>query len=194
MGGTTGGPTVAKVPAPAPLFPGVQQNYINSLENAGVSGSAFNTIRAASDTGLPTDVGPAFDAMKLSMQHGIDEGVRDLKEHFGGGLGLSGGSDLLKAGADFESQTTSNMNSTLAQWVASSQEAAANRRVQGATTGAGFASEPGLAFRPTGVVAQQPGLIGPLLTLFSTLFPNFDLGANSGGGIFGGTAPAPAGG
>ncbi len=165
-----GGPTVTKTPPPAPLFPGMQQDYINQLKSSGVTGSSFNTLNQAAQTGLPTDVGPAFDAMKASMQHGISEGRANLIENFGV-KGLRSGSNVMQAGSDFEAQTQTNFANILAQYTQQASEAAANRRVGAAGVGAGLASEPGLAFTPTGVVSNKPGILGGIASLMSAFFP-----------------------
>jgi len=201
MGSLFGGPTVTKVPAPAPLFPGLQQSYINSLQQSGINTAALNTLTQAATTGLPTDVGPAFDAFKAAAQRNIQEGATNVAEKFGGGM--APGSDLFKAGVDYESQAAKDLNAQLAQWSMAASEAAAGRRMGAATTGAQLVADPALAFRQTGVVTQQPGLLGGLGSLFSSLFPKFDLGTLfPPGSVFnpnatrtppfgGGTVPAP---
>jgi hypothetical protein len=159
MGTAFGGPKATNVAPPAPLFPGTQQSYIQNLNQSGVAQQSFGTLSDAAKTGLPTDVGPAFDALKKSMQPAIAEGRSNLIEKFGV-AGLREGSDLANAGAQYESQTETNFENILAQYTMQASEAAANRRVQASGVGAGLASEPALAFTPTQVVGQSPGIVG----------------------------------
>lgn len=145
-------PQAIPVPKPTPLYPGVQESYTNDLMQSGVSGSAFNTLRAASDTGLPTNVGPAFEALKSSMGRGVEEGRANLIEKYGV-QGLRFGSDLERGAVDYESQVQKDFASILADYTMKAQEGAANRRVAAAGAGQGAAAELATAFAPTAVVA-----------------------------------------
>lgn len=177
MGSTLlGGPTVTNIKPPAPLFPGMTQTYTGALQGSGILPASLGTLTQAAQTGLPTDVGPAFEAMKAAMARSTQEGRTALRESYGA-RGLSGGTDLFKAGSDFEAQNQANLNNILAQYTMQAQEAAAQRRMSAAGAGAQLYGEPALAFAPTQVVGQKGGLLGPLLQTFSTLFPNFDLGS-----------------
>src|SRR5262245_14174848 len=177
LGGWLGGTTVTKIPAPAPLFPGTQESYVKALTEAGVAPSSFQTIAEGAKTGMPTDVGPAFEAMKAASQRGIAEGRANLIEQFGVG-GLRYGSDIMKAGVDFESQVQKDFASILAGYTQQAQEAAANRRLQSAALGQGAVGELATAFRPTAVVGGQSGLSqglqagGQSLMLMNMLFPD----------------------
>jgi len=186
LGGLFGGPKVTKIPAPAPLFPGTQESYVKALTEAGVAPAAFETIAEGARTGMPTDVGPAFEAMKTASQRGIAEGRANLIEQFGVG-GLRYGSDIMKAGVDFESQVQKDFASILAGYTQQAQEAAANRRLQSAALGQGAVGELATAFRPTAVVGGQSGLSqglqagGQSLMLMSMLFPDlFKAGTSAG--------------
>lgn len=170
MGAVFGGPTTTRVPAPNPLFPGMQNSYISQLQSSGVTGSAFNTLNSMAQTGNPTDIGPAFQALKASMAQQQGEGAANLKEQFGS-LGLGSGNNLAQAASDYEANSTAQLNNTLAQYQLQASESAANRQLAASTTGAQLASEPALAFTPSAVVSQQPGILGGLMSLFSALFP-----------------------
>jgi hypothetical protein len=155
------------------LFPGLQQSYINALQQSGINTAALNTLTQAATTGLPTDVGPAFDAFKAAAQQTIQQGAAGLQERLGAGMAT--GSDLVKGQSEYAEQTSKDLTSQLAQWSMAASEAAAQRRVGAATTGAQLVADPALAFRQTGVVTQQPGILGGAASLFKALFPNFDL-------------------
>jgi len=211
LGGIFGGPKTTKIPAPAATFPGVQQDYIKALTQAGVAPAAFQTISDASKTGLPTDVGPMFEAMKAASQRGISEGRTNLIEQFGAG-GLRYGSDILKAGVDYEAQTQKDFASILAGYTQQASEAAANRRLQASALGQGAVGEFAGAMHPTAVVGGQSGLSqglqagGQSLMMMAALFPDlFGAGTGTESGLppvslptmtpsFGaGIAPLPAG-
>src|SRR5262245_61122470 len=186
LGGLFGGPKTTKIPAPAPLFPGTQESYVKALTDAGVAPSSFQTIAEGAKTGMPTDVGPAFEAMKAASQRGIAEGRANLIEQFGVG-GLRYGSDIMKAGVDFEAQTQKDFASILAGYTQQAQEAAANRRLQSAALGQGAVGELATAFRPTAVVGGQSGLShglqagGQSLMMMAMLFPDlFEAGTSQG--------------
>jgi hypothetical protein len=180
MGSIFGGPKVTQTPAPAPLFPGVSNTFVNALQSSGITGTSFGTLNQAAATGLPTDVGPAFEALKASMARGTDEARTNLKEKYGFS-GLSGGSDLEKGAVDFEAQNQANLNNILANYTMQASEAAANRQVGAATAGLDLVSAPAEAFRQTGVVSNQPGILGGIGSLMNAFFPNFDLGQFGGG-------------
>src|SRR5262252_2225414 len=163
LGGLFGGPKVTKIPAPAPLFPGTQESYVKALTDAGVAPAAFQTIAEGAKTGMPTDVGPAFEAMKSASQRGISEGRTNLIEQFGVG-GLRYGSDVMKAGVDYEAQTQKDFASILAGYTQQAQEAAAGRRMQAAAMGQGAVGELATAFRPTQEVVGGGGGLSQGLT------------------------------
>src|SRR6266581_836950 len=96
-----GAPQAIPVPPPRALFPGVQENYISSLMASEITPQSFGTLTETARTGLPTDVGPAFEALKASMGRGIEEGRANLIEKFGV-AGLRQGSDIDRAAVDFE--------------------------------------------------------------------------------------------
>ncbi len=187
MSSVFGGPKFTATPPPNPLFPGIQSSYTQQLQQSGIGPASFGTLTQAATTGLPTDVGPAFEALKASMQHTQDEGAANLKEQFGAQGLTTAGSDLQLAASDYETNSTTQMNNTLAQYQLQSSEAAANRQVAAAGAGAGLEGELATAFTPAGVVSNQPGILGGAMSLFSTLFPGFDLSqmGQGAGAVFG---------
>ncbi len=200
LGAKAAQPKAVSIPAPAPLFPGIQQGYMDALTQSGITGTSFGTLAETARTGLPTDVGPAFEALKTSMGHGISEGRTNLIEQFGV-KGLRYGSDVSKAGADFESQTQKDFASILADFTRQASEAAANRRVAAAVQGQGAAGELATAFRPTAVVAgggasptgaglQSAGGSLQNFIMMKALFPDLFGG---GGGASGGDMSMGAG-
>lgn len=185
MGSIMGGPQLTKVPPPTSLFPGMQQSYINALQQSGINTAALNTLTQAATTGLPTDVGPAFDAFKAAQQQTIQQGAAGLQERLG--RGMATGSDLVKGQSMYAEQTAKDLNAQLQQWSMAAQEAAANRRMGAAQAGAQLFAEPALGFAPSAVVSGSSGMLGGISSLFKTLFPNVDVGGALGG-LFGGGA------
>lgn len=79
-------------------------------------------------TGNPTDVGPAWEAMKAAEQQNIQQNLAQLKEQFAAGGNLVGtpyGSSV----SDYESQTTLGQNAILTQAQQQAAEAAAGRQL-----------------------------------------------------------------
>jgi len=163
LGGVLNKPRAIDVAPPAPLFPGTQESYVKALTDAGVGPAAFQTIAEGAKTGMPTDVGPFYEAMKAASQRGISEGRTNLIEQFGVG-GLRYGSDVMKAGVDYEAQTQKDFASILAGYTQQAQEAAAGRRMQAAAMGQGAVGELATAFRPTQEVVGGGGGLSQGLT------------------------------
>jgi hypothetical protein len=79
-------------------------------------------------TGMPTDVGPAFEAIKAASQRGFAEDKANMLESFGAG-GLRYGSSAMQATVDLKSQEQAGLLQTLADYTRQAQEAAANRQL-----------------------------------------------------------------
>jgi hypothetical protein len=146
-------PKAIEVPPPRALFPGVQDSYMNALMDSGLGKTSFGTLEETARTGLPTDVGPAFEALKTSMGRGINEGRANLIEQYGS-QGLRFSQPMANAAVDFESETQKGFASILADYTRQATEAAANRRFSAATLGQGAFGEVGTAMTPTAVVAS----------------------------------------
>lgn len=161
------------VKPPAPLFPGVTQGYMDHLLASGIIPQSFGTLKEAAATGLPTDVGPAFDAMKASMGRLTDEGRANVIEKFGV-QGLRFGTDLDRAAVDFESQNARDFASILAKYTMDASEGAANRRVAAAAAGQGAAADLATTFAPTEiVVGGQSSALGTGLQAGGRALSNF---------------------
>lgn len=164
-------PKQVPVSAPAPLFPGVQDSYVTALQQSGVPAASFGAISEAARTGLPTDVGPAFEAMKVSQQRLLDEGRSNVIEKYGpAGYGSTGSARAV----DFETQATKDFSSILADFTRQASEAAANRRLQAASIGQAAAGELAGAFRPTSVIASgSPSVAGSAISSGASSLQNF---------------------
>lgn len=160
LSANSGKAQLVPTPPPAPLYGGVNQQYLSSLTSSGIIPQSFNTLTSMAATGNPTDVGPAFDALKASMQHGVQEGQTNLNEQLGS-HGLGSSSTQALADADYSSQTQTNFANILAQYTMASQESAAQRQLQAATAGNSLAANPALTTAPTAaLVTGQPSTGG----------------------------------
>lgn len=160
LSANAGKATLVPTPPPAPLYPGASQQYLSSLTSSGIIPQSFSTLTSMAANGNPTDVGPAFDALKASMQHGVQEGQTNLNEQLGS-HGLGSSSTQALADADYSSQTQTNFANILAQYTMASQESAAQRQLQAAEAGNAAAATPALTTAPTAaLVTGQPSAAG----------------------------------
>jgi hypothetical protein len=87
-----------------------------------------DTLAGMAQTGDPTDVGPAWQAMVDAQQRNIQRQGADLREQFAFGGDLKS-SPFGQAATDFYSQTAKDQNALLAQMTQQAQEAAAGRKL-----------------------------------------------------------------
>lgn len=190
------------IPAPAPnaLFPSQQSAYLNELSRSGVGKTSFSTIGEAAKTGLPTDQSPFFGALRDSMGRAKSQDEAALIEKFGS-HGLGSGSDLLKAGTDYELQSGKDFATILADYTRQASESAANRKLQASTIGATLAGEPGLAETPSStLVTGSPSAAGSGLSavgqgvnqllIMKQLYPDLFSSSKNGGGVDGASGNA----
>jgi hypothetical protein len=161
--------------------PGLPGQYLNSAMQYGGMGlpaqtqSAFaqygagpgaggQTLSNMAQFGNPTDVGPAWEAMKAAQQRNIEQGAAQIREKMGlsGNLGLTGGGQALgtpygTALTDYYNQAIANQNANLTQAQQQAQEAARQRMLSAAGTMSG--QQLGAA-QNLGALQQQAGLFG----------------------------------
>lgn len=154
MGGATSPSTkLVKTPPPAPLYPGLSQQYQGMLQTMGPD--VGRTLGETMKTGLPTNVGPAFEAMKAARERGTAQGRANVVESYGA-AGLRYGSPLAQGLADYELQSQKDFAQIMADYTRQAQESAAGRRVQAAGLGAGLYSEAATTTYPTAALASGP--------------------------------------
>jgi hypothetical protein len=127
----TGG-TTAPGQLSAPLTPQQQQlmaYFQSQLKNP----QGLNNLQQMSNTGDPTDVGPAWQAMLKAQQQNISKNAAGIKEQFAFD-GSLGGTSFGQSMGDFYSQTAADQNSLLAQMQMQSSEAAAGRKLSATDT------------------------------------------------------------
>jgi hypothetical protein len=121
---STGGSTTPGSVA-APLTPELQQ-LSQFLQTGQGGGAGTGTLEQMATTGMPTDVGPAWQAMIASQQHNIGENANALREQFAG-MGALDSSPFGTAMSDFYTQTALGQNAQLTAAEQQAQEAAAGR-------------------------------------------------------------------
>jgi hypothetical protein len=121
---STGGSTMPGQVS-APLTPELQQ-LAKFLQTGQGGGAGSQTLEQMATTGMPTDVGPAWEAMLKSEQHNIGENANALREQFAG-MGDLKSSPFGTAMSDFYTQTALGQNAQLTQAEQQAQEAAAGR-------------------------------------------------------------------
>lgn len=128
MGGLTKPQTsMTKVPPPGQMYPKVAQQFQGMLQTQGPQYG--QTLGEAMKTGMPTDVGPAFEAFKAASQRGHQQGQANLMEAYGAS-GNRYGSGMQNALVDYELQNQKNLNQTYADYSRQASESAAIRMMQ----------------------------------------------------------------
>jgi len=122
---STGGATTPGSVA-APLTPELQQ-LAQFLQTGQGGGAGAQTLEQMSQTGMPIDQTPAWQAMIASEQHNIGESANQLREQFAG-MGNLASSPFGTAISDFYTQTALGQNAQLTQATAAAQEAARGRQ------------------------------------------------------------------
>lgn len=164
FGGTSSYGTTA-APKPTALFPNQQNQYLSALFGANGSGGLFSTgastLGAMAANGMPTDVGPAWDALKAAGARSVGEGRANLTEAYGA-MGARAGKGMLTALGDYESQTNKDFLSILSNYTLQAQESARNRQMGAASTIMGMSQDIGSAMTPSAYVTQQPSTMSQI--------------------------------
>ena len=187
---------VVQTPQPAPQYPGLSQSYINALTQSGLAGTAAGTLQSAAAGTLPFQTTPQVQAIEQALKTFQQQGAANLKEQFGAG-GLRSSSDIDKASALYETQSSAQMGDILAQY----QEAQQAQQIGAAQASLGALQGPATATYAPGTLVTGPsplqqifsgiGAGGAALLGLNSLFPNL-LGGFGGAGGGGGTSIIPA--
>jgi len=98
------------------------------LQTGQGGGAGTGTLEQLSQTGLPIDQTPAWQAMIASEQRNIGEGANQLREQFAG-MGDLASSPFGTAISDYYTQTALGENAQLTAATTAAQEAARGRQV-----------------------------------------------------------------
>lgn len=102
MGGLTKPSTkLVNLPAPGQMYPGISQQYQGMLQTMGPQFG--QTLGDVMKTGMPTDVGPAFNAFLDARKRSTDQGRGNIIEAFGA-QGARYGSSAMNGLVDYELQ------------------------------------------------------------------------------------------
>lgn len=137
-------------PPPGNTYPGVAQSFQSMLQTQGPQ--AGQTLGEAMKTGLPTDVGPAFQAMLTSQKGRVDQGRQNVLESFGQ-MGMRHSSNAIQGAVNYESQTNKDFAQILADYVRQASEGAAGRKIQASGITASMFGEAGMSTHPTAVLS-----------------------------------------
>lgn len=163
---STGQPTApGTLTAPEnPILQALQQFY--QTGTGGPTGSS--TLASMAQTGNPTDVGPAWQAMNAAENQNTQNNAADLREQFAFGGDLAS-SPFANAMTQFYNQNTLNQNAQLTQAEQAAQESAAGRQLSAATglqTGAGDLA--------TGLQSLDQSSINNMLAEFIRTSPDYN--------------------
>ena len=146
------------IPPPAPQYPGLNQFFqqLVGRQEGGLTETSFGSLQQFAETGLPTDVGPAFEALVASRQRFEKQGRADIAEMFGAS-GARYGSDLMRNLVDFQSQVTADYGRILSDYTFRAQESARGRQLGASTYGADLFSTAAQTLHPTAIPVVEGG-------------------------------------
>jgi hypothetical protein len=107
----------------------ILQELMSFLTGGGSNTPGMNELGQMAQTGMPTDVGPAWEAMMASQQRNIDQNLGNIREQFAFGGNLKS-SPFGSAVTDYMTQTGLDQNALLAQMHMQAQEGARGRQLQ----------------------------------------------------------------
>jgi len=150
------------IPPPEPQYPGLNQFFQQLVgQQGGLTPTSFGTLTEMAETGMPTDVGPAFEALVASRQRFEKQGRSDIAEMFGAS-GARYGSDLMRNLVDFQSQVAADYGRILSDYTFRAQEAARGRQLGVATYGAELFSGVAQTLHPTAIPTVTGGGVGAM--------------------------------
>lgn len=167
-------PKNVPVPPPNALFPWLNSSFTNSMGSAGPQG--IQTLQGfAKDGGGMTPVGDVFQTMVQAQQRMQSQGRGNILEAMGSS-GNRYGSGTPQGLADYESQSTKDFSSQLAQLVFQSSESAKGRQFSAASSLADMFGNAGMAFTPSSnMVTGTPSALGSGLSSVGSSINTFAL-------------------
>jgi len=148
------------IPPPEPQYPGLNQFFQQLVgQQGGLTPTSFGTLTEMAETGMPTDVGPAFEALVASRQRFERQGRADISEMFGAS-GARYGSDLMRNLVDFQSQVAADYGRILSDYTFRAQESARGRQMGASLFGADLFSTAAQTLHPTAIPVVEGGGVG----------------------------------
>ncbi len=153
----------------SPIFGPQSAQFLEALFGAqggggkGLFGDASSTMSGMLKTGMPTDVGPAWEAMKNASGKQVAEGRANLLESYGS-MGARTGSGMINALSDYESQTNKDFLSILANYTMQAQEAAKGRQMSAGQMIMGMGHEVGTAMTGTVTNTSRGSVPGGIMS------------------------------
>lgn len=142
---------VTSTPAKLPqaLFPWLQSQYASMVGGpTGIGATAGGTLQEMMKTGMPTDVGPAWEALFGAKQRMTRQGRENIAEMFGAS-GQRFGTPLMNSLVDYESQVSADFMQILSEYTRQAQEAAKQRMLSSSQYGFEAFGAPALATAPS---------------------------------------------
>jgi hypothetical protein len=171
---------------PNAVFPQANQEFMTALNGPnGLGRTSMYSMKEMARTGMPTNVGPMFEALVNSQQRFNEQGRGNILEKFGS-MGLRYSKPALDAMVDYESQLNSNYGSILANYVFQAMESARGRQLAAGQTGVQAFGNAGMTVQGQrqpgqGIATAGESLMG-LGTYFNALkTPSMSQGSVSGG-------------
>jgi hypothetical protein len=150
---------------PQAVFPEQQGQYLQML--APLASTGAGTLNEMARTGMPTDVGPAWEAMMTANKRQTQQGYDKLLGSFGQG-GLRYSSASMTGASDYLTQSNANFLQILSNYTMQAQEAARARQMSASQFGVGSFGNAAMTMTgPKGSVAGagMQGVGGDLQTI-----------------------------
>lgn len=116
------------------------QQIVSMLSGGSSTIPGADALKQFTESGLPIDVMPAWDAMKAAAQRSIDQGAARLQGQFAF-TGNLAGSPFGTAMSDYQSQTAKDLNAQLEMMMANALENARGRQLSASQFTTGMASD-----------------------------------------------------
>jgi hypothetical protein len=166
MGGATAPSTkLVNTPPPGQLYPNISQQFQSMVAGGpgapGLGPQSASSLSSFMQTGNPTDVGPAYEAMVAASKRQVGIGEQNLLESFGQ-MGLRSSSSAMQADVDYQSQVSKDFADILSKYTLASQEGARGRQLSAAQTGFGQFALAGTTTYPTAALATGGSPLGTI--------------------------------
>lgn len=150
---------------PTAVFPDMQRDFKSGMK--GVGKQSMSTMEEMARTGMPTDVGPMFQALLQQREKSSQQGRASIAEKFGS-MGLRYSTPLMDSLVDYENQLQADYGSILSNYVFQAMEAARGRQMQASGMGMEALGTGGMAMMGQPQSQSPMAGIGQSLSLFAS--------------------------